>query len=543
MFQPRPTRSVQSRNSPCPCGSGKRFKHCHGAFRGLWRAGVNEKEVLELLRRQEAAELLRKRHHGHGRPVISAELNGHRFVAVGKRLMSSRSWSFFTDFLVDNLKEVLGQDWGKDASSRMPDFPIFRWLRRLQDTQREVRSDNRLPSRGFVRAILRLAYALYLIEHNDGPPRTMLKRIRHPNTFDAHCYEALVSAAFALAGAKIKGAEDEAGNSPKPEFFAEFTDGKRYAVEAKRKASWKTPFVRGTAEFEQELRGWLRDKLYAASKKELTDPVYWFELGIGETVTREDIEYLRSLIGSAINEAEEITIKGQPARTAYVVVTNNPEFANDDAISDGFHLLQGFRMDDFREGFIDIETAMEWHDRHRAIRRVLECVEEVQQLPASFAGVPNELLDGQGNPVSVPQIGEQMVYPGPDGKEAVGVIVDILPADDVAWVVISDVAQGNSYIVTTKLTEQEAIAAAKYGPMIFGKPESKPHKNITNPLEFYDRMLDIYADFSRESLLNQVRGHRDFERFNTLSDKELHTRVARELTKVVDFQSKAKIGQ
>ena len=21
-----------SRNAPCPCGSGKKFKHCHGAF-------------------------------------------------------------------------------------------------------------------------------------------------------------------------------------------------------------------------------------------------------------------------------------------------------------------------------------------------------------------------------------------------------------------------------------------------------------------------------------------------------------------------------
>ena len=35
--QPRPERSrppgaASSRNEPCPCGSGKKFKHCHGQF-------------------------------------------------------------------------------------------------------------------------------------------------------------------------------------------------------------------------------------------------------------------------------------------------------------------------------------------------------------------------------------------------------------------------------------------------------------------------------------------------------------------------------
>jgi uncharacterized protein YchJ len=26
-----PPKKTPSRNAPCPCGSGKRFKHCHGA--------------------------------------------------------------------------------------------------------------------------------------------------------------------------------------------------------------------------------------------------------------------------------------------------------------------------------------------------------------------------------------------------------------------------------------------------------------------------------------------------------------------------------
>ena len=29
---PRKAAAKTSRNSPCPCGSGKKYKHCHGAF-------------------------------------------------------------------------------------------------------------------------------------------------------------------------------------------------------------------------------------------------------------------------------------------------------------------------------------------------------------------------------------------------------------------------------------------------------------------------------------------------------------------------------
>lgn len=540
--------AAPSRNAPCPCGSGKRFKHCHGAFgrkersRTEVESNIDEKKIRELLRAHEAREMLRKRHQGHGRPLISLETNGYRFVAVGKRLAYSKNWSFFTEFLVDNLKEVLGREWGAAASKQMPDFPIFRWMSRFREAQLSNRADNRLPSIGFVRALHRLAYALYLIEHNDAPSRTLLKRLKHPNTFDAHCYEALVAAAFALAGAKIRGAEDQPGSSPKPEFTAVFNDGKQYSVEAKRKASWRTRFCRSDEAFEKELGGWIRDKLYAASKKRLVNPAYWFELGIGEKLTHDDIEYLRDRIAHAIKDAEEITVDGQPAAPAYVVVTNNPEFANDEAVSDGFHLLQGFRMEDFRPVVVDIETAMNWHDKHRAVRRVLECIEEVQQLPASFTGIPNELLDEMGNPVAVAKIGDRMAYPSPDGSEVTGVIADILPAGDIAWVVVSNAADDTSHIVTMPLTEQEAAAAAKFGPMIFGKPQSGPHKNITDPFEFYDRMLEVYSDFPRESLLNQVRGHRHFEEFDKLSTADLRVRVAREITKSMDFQSKSKLG-
>lgn len=293
-----------ARSAPCPCKSGKRFKHCHGATSKGPSPEVSADRVRELMRQQEATEMLRRRQQGHGRPIITILLNGVRFVAVGERMSYSRSWRFFPDFLISNMKEVMGLDWGKDAATTMPDHPVIRWLRKVTEARIASGGAKKMPSRGFIAALSRFAYALYLIEHNDRPPRSVLKRLRHPTSFDAACYETIVASAFALAGAQISGAEDKKGSGPTPEFFATFQDGRRYSVEAKRKRNWKSPLEIYSDAFAAELRSWLRDKVHDASKKLLSSPVYWFELCIGKDLSKEDAQHLQGLIGSALKDAE-----------------------------------------------------------------------------------------------------------------------------------------------------------------------------------------------------------------------------------------------
>lgn len=492
---------------------------------------TSEVEVRELLRKQEASEILRKRQQGHGRPIITVSHMGFRFVAVGQRLAYSRNWRFFTDFLLYNMKHVMGADWGKDASKSTPDHPIFRWLGRLQDAHQKAGKGNPIPVTGYVSALNRFCYALYLIEHNDKPPKSLIKRLRRPNDFDPACYEAIVASAFALAGAHIDGAEDVKGNQPKPEFFATFDTEQRYAVEAKRKHKWNAGFDPDDDAFAAKLRSWLRDKLYSASKKQLTNPVYWFELGIGEKLSGDDARRLQNLIGDAVLEAESLTVKGQPPQPAYVVVTNNADLADDDA--DGnilFALFQGFRMEDFREEFLELESAMERHDRHRPIRRVLECMEEVQQVPTSFDGVPDELLDASGNSIDIPQVGDRIAYPQQDGTEGTGQIEEMTAMGREAYVIVADDKTSARVLVKMPLTVREAKAAKVLGNAIFGKPEG-PHENITDPLRFYDRMLEIYHDYPHESLLIQLGNHPKKEEFSKLSRDDLVVRVAREITK------------
>ncbi|WP_459461686.1 hypothetical protein [Rhizobium sp. No.120] len=485
------------------------------------------------MRKHESKELLRKRQQGHGRPVITVEHMGFRFVAVGKRFMYSSAWRYFNDFLIDNMKHVMGVEWGKNALQTMPNHPVLRWLGRLGADINAAGSGKGIPLRGYSSALARFCYALYLIEHNDAPPRSLVKRLQKPIDFDPACYEAIVAAAFAVAGAKIVGAEDSKGNGAKPEFFATFGPNQQYSVEAKRKRSWKTEINFDSDAFISELRSWLRDKLHAASKKKLRNPVYWFELGIGKQFGYDDAEKLQKLVGEAILEAETMTVDGKEPPPAYVVVTNNVDLANDDATEVPFFaLLQGFRMQDFRGDTIDIEVAMERHDKHRPIRRVLNCFNEVQRFPTSFDGVPDELLDPSGMPIKIPQIGDHLEYADQDGAPAVGQITEIISMGQEAIAVISDDRTAAQVLIKIPLSDQEMKAAAVLGNAIFGKPEG-PQGDASGPLGFYDRALEMYRDFDRSQLLNQLGNHPQKAEFEKLSRDELLARVAREVTKMV----------
>ncbi|EHH05151.1 hypothetical protein MEA186_30672 [Mesorhizobium amorphae CCNWGS0123] len=448
-------------------------------------------------------------------------------------MVHSPSWQFVSDFLIDNLMTVFGREWGANASQTIADHMLFSWLDGLGEARKEVGEGVLLPPRGNVSALTRLAYALYLLEHNDKPQQNLLTRLRHPVNFAPAVYEALVASAFALAGARIDGAEDETGGAPKPEFFATFRNGLIYAVEAKRKKSWKSPFDLNSDAFVDELQGWLRDKLYKASKKALANPVYWFELGIDAEINPDEVDRLRQVVVAGVTNAETITVNGGPPSPAYVFVTNNQDLVNEEASNLGFFaLLMGFAMDNFREGVVDIETAMDNHDIHRPIRWVHDCLSLVQRVPNSFEGVPDELLDDQGQPIDTLRIGKLIPYPRSDGTEGVGRIREIATLDQQAMVVLVDEQTNQQVFAKLLLKPQEAEAAKKFGNAIFGKPEG-PQRVIGDRLRLYDRMLEIYADYDRKSLLNQIRKHPNLIDFENLDTENLRIRVAREIAKSI----------
>jgi len=121
------------RNQKCPCGSGKKYKHCHGQFGASTPPPGFREAVQAHLREHKANEIVRTRQQGYGRPIIATRINDHWAVGVGGSLFYGKTWLFFTDFLLHYLKEVLGREWGAKAQKTGLDHPVFRWLRRLND--------------------------------------------------------------------------------------------------------------------------------------------------------------------------------------------------------------------------------------------------------------------------------------------------------------------------------------------------------------------------------------------------------------------------
>lgn len=103
------------RNQPCPCGSGRKYKKCHGSLQNPQLPAAIVSRLREVTERAMAQEVQRERQQGLGRPIISAEAFGRRFVAVKNRLMHSDKWRTFHDFLVPYLATAMGAEWGTQS--------------------------------------------------------------------------------------------------------------------------------------------------------------------------------------------------------------------------------------------------------------------------------------------------------------------------------------------------------------------------------------------------------------------------------------------
>lgn len=522
------------RNTPCPCGSGRKYKHCCGQLRSTLPPEVSD-ALRIAIRKREAAEEIRRRDQGHGRHIIHSEINGARVVAVGERIYWSTKWRFFSDFLVDFL--------GQTLLPLPPEHPVISWHSRLRE--HAVGSGvSTAPFGGHVASLLYLAYALYLIAHHDRMPEPLLKRLRRPASSLPAVYETFVAAAFALTGHSIASTETGATSQPTGEFTATSrASGKTYSVEAKRKDAWTHPYNGSiTAAFVLELQNYVRSRFRRAARKRLANPVYWIELSIVGLDT-DAFRKIRAVVQGVLREEEGHLLGGEPPDPAYVFVTSHGHLADEDTSESAvFGMLEPFRLPDFpRPGlFTDPETVLAAHDTHRDITSVIRSLSEVSRIPASFDGVAPELVRADGTIAAPLQIGDSIALPDESGAEIVGTIEDVtsMGADE-AWV-IARTGEGKRQIWTVPLSPEEVAASRVHGDAVFGKSHSPPPKPHADILTHYDRFRDMFADYPRESLLRQLSSHPDFASFRELQTEALRTRLARETVKTLFYMGKIK---
>ncbi|WLA78191.1 hypothetical protein QIH77_07750 [Bradyrhizobium diazoefficiens] len=491
-----------------------------------------------MLRQHQAAENVRQQQQGHGNPIVSwmDDANDFRFVAVKTTLHWGKNWVIFPNFLDYFMKQTLGHEWGQREGSK-GQHPLFRWLEKTQAYTGHTPGEPKVKTivmMGFIACWLHLAYALYLIAHHDEIPQLLLKRLRNHVDFMPAYHEVIAGAALAVAGMEIACAETKAGSMPTPEFRAKSkTSGKTYEVEAKRKNSWKAPTSDVTnAEFQRELEGYVRDQIYKASKKKLTNPVYWFELSIPTMMSEADWRAVAEKAEAAIRDAENsMTVDGQPIAPAYIVITNHTFLADENLPGTpcvGF--LQTIKIDDFPFGRpMEIEAALEGYDKHRDIFWLMEAWKTASTVPTTFDGSPPELLDSDGKPQPTVKIGTTMEVPDMDGKIVRATVEEVCSWGDKAMLGVA--ANGRHWYVEMPLTAGEAQAARRYTDAVFGKHNASRGLRGDDPFELYDWLLKAHASMTQEQADKFFEENLTVAHYKGLPLKEARVRVAREYTK------------
>lgn len=232
------------RNSPCPCRSGKKFKHCHGSSSSQQTQQNHAIDFAQIKQKVAEAQSAKSRFEaGHGKikQVITADYNDWRFVAVGNELHYSpiEKTKYFTDFLGNYLRSILGPEWGNSELSKPLEsrHQILKWYDSLCKHQRTLikLEDGTYQGEGNGASLswLRLAYDLYLIKHNAALQTKILDRLRNKEQFQGARFELCVTASMIAAGFDIN-YEDESDRTRKhAEFIATHPSGLQIAVEAK----------------------------------------------------------------------------------------------------------------------------------------------------------------------------------------------------------------------------------------------------------------------------------------------------------------------
>jgi hypothetical protein len=240
-----------------------------------WQTGKVPPEVMEKFIAMQAAEAHRQDRFGKVRPIIHTDFHEHKLVAVGSTIHWSKGWKTFPDFLFDNIKTVLGVDWGtaelkKSLAERHVVLQWYDALCRFQAAHPHGPEGiaEGVPD-GPSMAYLSLAYDLYVLADHLVLQERLVARLKHPDQFQGARYELAVAATMIRAGFDLEHEDETDSTRPHTEFIATHREtGQKLAIEAK---SRHRPGVLGQKgqlktreEFRMGIRGLLRDAIAKA---------------------------------------------------------------------------------------------------------------------------------------------------------------------------------------------------------------------------------------------------------------------------------------
>lgn len=501
-----------SRNAPCHCGSGKKYKKCHGSIQLNDR---HQSMFKQIMLEHQAKEIQRKSQQGLGRPIISTDFNGEKIVAVKNRLIHSKTCKTFHDFLFNYIKTAIGEEWGNEELKKELDrrHPILIWHHHLCALQHkyftESASIKEAPMNGAARAYLQLAYDLYSLDHNAELQNKLIARLKNQDNFYGARYEVFVAASMIRAGFEIQFEDESDRNTTHCEFVAtNLETGRKFSVEAKCSQSKKNRIGR-------LLIGALRK----AAKHER---VIFIEINKPDT---EDVAQIPAILDGALQNIRHFeggSIDGQQLPRAYIFVTNNPWHHHLESMHINACLMgEGFNIPDFKQDatFPNLRAAINSRENHKEMHLLLRSMQEHSNPPATFdGGIPEFSLQDNDSRLI---IGKKYNIPNDDGTDSIGTLTTatVIETEKVAVCALL-MESGLSNIVKWPLSELEMKAWRKHPDTFFGR-YIKVNKPVTDILSLYDFYFDCYKDASRESLLGFLASAVDINALNELDQHNL----------------------
>ena len=483
--------SEQRRNERCHCGSGQRYKHCHGA--PIIDLPMTADLAL-LIRRAEAERTQRELQQGKGKGFISAVVGDRRFVAVGKTMMWGK-WKTVPDFLMDYIKRTIGSDWGnaelaKTSAERHPLLNQYQHLCAAQ-TRSTRGEDGLLRSEitGATASYLGLAYNLYCLEHNAEVQQRLLHRLRNKDLFEDTRYEILVAGAFARAGFTLAHEDEDDGTTTHHEFIAKHQEsGRLFSVECKRRNS----------DDPKNLTRIGRIVRRALSKHAAHGRVVFLDLNYPGIVMSED--ETPPWLTAAIAQVHRLEDKQQGAAlpSACIVLTNNPCDLFPDETKIGFVALRtSIRIPEMRFGrSTDLRGLIDERANNPEIHELMLSLRDHHHIPATFDGSIPQLAFGNARPRLL--VGER--YALDDG--AVGTIVDapvVMENEKKAYCILR-MESGAQSIYSFTMTDDEIEGWRQHPTTFFGVVQES-NKPLKVPLDYYEFHLRTLSGMSKEQLL------------------------------------------
>jgi hypothetical protein len=502
------------RNGRCPCGSGKKFKHCHGVLDTHYPPRSLD---LERLRQNAAArERIRQAQQGLGKPVVSAQWQEQQFVAVGSALHYSKSWKTFIDFLSDYLKTKIGGEWGNAeiAKPLAERHPLMQWYEALCYLQRQHITTPgkpvKMPVTGTVACFYSVAYGLYLLDHNAELQARLLRRLKNHGTFQGAYYELQVASAFILAGFTLA-LEDETDPGQKHcEFNATSPiTGKTYWVEAKMRAV-AGELGRTTADGTKSpnpLSSLIKHLNLALAKPAERERMIFLDLNadMSEDVSDENRPPFVEAVNRRLRNYEKNELPEE--EKAYVLVTNLNFHKKPDALAQLVAWPVGLGIGDFNNrGFYRLSDRYMQDRVHADVFRVAEGLSKILTWPATFDGsLPSVGLHGERPPV---QIGETYNFEGagPHCEDLVGTVTSAIKLE--AEKSVTDAIScpdGKSYLLKESVSDAQLADYRAHPDAYFGQIV-RPQKGIKSPQDMFEFFMHAYAEMPRDQLLKHMNG-------------------------------------